>query len=156
MCFSVAKTGSKRSQTPCSSPPSLWTDEKVYLANDDLSKTAATSFPWGCTREPRFVTPDDLAVLPDLASEDFTDQAADEREVWVSPEDLILRGGREPRSTQARQKHERDVLRRYSRAEHEIASLSRRTHHSTMNTTRRKGGVAGKQAGVKRQKRRSR
>ncbi|RYN87310.1 hypothetical protein AA0119_g12468 [Alternaria tenuissima] len=156
LCFSVAKTGSKRSQTPCSSPPYLCTDEKVCLANDDLSKTAATSFPWGCTREPRFVTPDDLAVLPDLASEDFIDQAVDEREAWVSPEDLVLRGGREPRSAQARQKHERDVLRRYSRAEHEIAFLSRRTRHSTMNTTRRKGGAVGKQAGVKRQERRSR
>jgi hypothetical protein len=154
--FSVAKTGSKQSQTPSSPLPYLGTDEKVYLASDNLPTTAATAFPWECTQEPRFVTPYDLAALPDLASENFSDQAADEREVWVSPECLPLHGRREPRSTQARQKHERDVLRRYSRAEQEIASLSRRTHHSTMNTTRRKGHVAKKQAGVNHQKRRNR
>lgn len=156
MCFSVPRTGSKPSQTPCSSPPYLWTDEKAYPAYDNVSKTAAKAFPLGCTREPRFVTPDVLGVLPDLDSEDFSDQAADKREVWVSPEHLTLHTARKPGSTQARQRHKRDVWRRYSRAEHEIASLSRRIHHSARNTTRRKGHVAGKRAGVNRQYRRSR
>jgi hypothetical protein len=115
-----------------------------------------TACPWDHTQEPRFVGPDGLPALSELASEEFSDQAIDEGKVLVSPKDLILDGRRESRSMQARQELERDVSRRYLRAEHEIASLSRRIHHSAVSTKRRKGGVAGKQAGVKRQKRRNR
>jgi len=75
-------------------------------------------------------------------------------EVFVTPKDLILCGRGERALVQAQQKHEKDVLRRYSRAEHEIASLSRRTCNSDMSNTKRKVGGKTKQSGTNRQKRR--
>ncbi|KAI0573472.1 hypothetical protein Alg130_10076 [Pyrenophora tritici-repentis] len=138
LCFSVAETGSELVQTPSASCPLFWTDNEVCFGYDSISKTATTAILRERTQEPCFVTPDDLTPLSDAACEDFSNRIPDNIEVCVSPEDLILRGGR---GRKAQQKHVRHVLYNYLRAEDEIALLSRRTHDGIKKTTRGKPSV---------------
>ncbi|KAJ5052527.1 hypothetical protein J3E74DRAFT_295620 [Bipolaris maydis] len=142
----VARTEYNQHQTLCTSPAHLGMSENFSATNGDLSTTATAPLTAESMRAICFSTPRSHAVLLQLSSE-----AANEKEIWVSPRDLVLRSRRETGSMQARETHERDVSRRYLRAEHEIASLARKTYHIPV-TTQRKGGKRSKKAGTNRQK----
>ncbi|RYN80020.1 hypothetical protein AA0119_g13503 [Alternaria tenuissima] len=140
-CLSVADTGPAGRHAP-------WTDGKANATNGSLSTTAGTLSLCGNIPEPRFETPDCLASLSQWTSEELSDKAGNEREVWISPQDLVLSNRANPGSMQAREKHGKDVLRRYARAEQEIASLSRRALHSTVSTTGRRRNARRKHVRV--------
>ncbi|KAJ6192076.1 hypothetical protein J3E72DRAFT_273735 [Bipolaris maydis] len=150
----VANTRSEQFQTSYSSPAALCTDDNVYFANDNLPTTAIVPLPWANMAEQCLTTSDSLIAQSGLINDGPFYPVTNEKEIFVTPKDLILCGRREVVLMQAGQKHGKDVLRRYLRAEHEIASLSRRTHHSNVENTKREVGRETKQSGKKRQKRR--
>ncbi|KNG52816.1 hypothetical protein TW65_09361 [Stemphylium lycopersici] len=142
--FSVPHTSLERVGTLHSSPLHCSVDEKADLGLDDRIKTATTTFPWDCTKALDVDASDHVALLSNSAFKAFSDLTQDEREVWVSPKDLLIGDGNEKASVRARQQHDRDLSRNYLRAEQEIATIRRRIRPSTTQTTKttkRKSGI---------------
>jgi hypothetical protein len=140
-------------QSPFGSDLNPWAAEKVCSAYDDFSR-AATAHVWEPPHEPQFVAPDGLTAQSDSACENVPMQNREDGDVYVSLDELLLHDGLKSGSRrQARRKQDQDVLRDVSRAEHEIASLPRRSNRGISKVTSSRADV-DRQRNVKRPNRR--
>ena len=140
-------------KTPSS--PKLYIDESVHLDHKYVPSRNEGPYPARGTMKPVSITSDNLTRASKKAWRQLHEQESESRELLVSPRDLTIRGGKQPNYVLSALDHSRARSSRYTRAEHEIASILGKTHRNTVDTIRRNGDIDGKQAGVKRRKRRS-